>query len=126
MSVELEQIVEAFGQRSPNPFYRDYRGDAPKRRYLIAMTPRSGSTMLARQLSALDIGHPQEFLNEGFIANFDLLFPPPNLSDFEQFIVSNYTSKNGVFGLKADYHRFAHSRKIGYLSALYSDIDVYI
>ena len=90
------------------------------------MTPRSGSTLLARQLSALDIGHPQEFLNEGFIANFDLLFPPPSLSDFEHFIVSSYTSKNGIFGLKADYHRFAHSRRIGYMSSLYDDVDIYV
>jgi LPS sulfotransferase NodH len=126
MSVELSRIVDDFGQRAANPFYRNFGADSPRVRYLIAMTPRSGSTLLARQLSALSVGHPQEFLNEGFIASFDLLFPTPSLSDFESFVVSNFTSSDGVFGLKADWSRFKRATEINYLPRMQGEFDLYV
>jgi len=91
------------------------------------MTPRSGSTFLSQHISRrLNLGHPAEYLNEGFIANFEHLFPPPSLNDFENFVLTNFTSSTGVFGLKTDWWRFKRARELNYLSRLYEDVDLTI
>ncbi len=94
---------------------------------MIAVTPRSGSTLLAQELSRrYGLGHPGEFLNEGFIANFEHLFPTPSLSDFQRFLLNNFTSTEGIFGLKADWFRYERARELEYLPRIYENIDLYI
>jgi LPS sulfotransferase NodH len=124
--VLLSNIVDERRSRPANPFYRDVPPTKPRVRYLIAMTPRSGSTLLARQLSACGIGHPQEFLNESFLLRFEELFPDPTLADFEAFVLGHYTSSDGVFGLKADWTRLNAARAADYLPELHSSFDLYI
>ena len=126
LSVSLSDVVEERRSRASNPFYRGFPAVTPRLRYLIAMTPRSGSTLLARQLSACGIGHPQEFLNEAFLLRFEELFPNPNLTDFQSFVLGHYTSSDGVFGLKADWTRLAAAQNADYLPAVHSDFDLYI
>ena len=126
VSVALSDVVDERRSRANNPFYRGFPAVTPRLRYLIAMTPRSGSTLLARQLSACGIGHPQEFLNEAFLLRFEELFPDPNLTDLQNFILGHYTSSDGVFGLKADWTRLTAARAADYLPELHCRFDLYI
>jgi LPS sulfotransferase NodH len=126
MSVALSEIIEDRRSRPGNPYYRSFAKVTPRLRYLIAMTPRSGSTLLARQLSARGIGHPQEFLSESFFLRFEELFPAPGLADFEAFVLSHYTSIDGVFGMKSDWTRFNSAQCQGFFPGLHSDFDLCI
>jgi LPS sulfotransferase NodH len=124
--VLLSELIQERRSRPSNPYYRSVPKLTPRLRYLIAMTPRSGSTLLSRQLSACGIGHPQEFLNEAFLLRFEELFPNPSLADFEAFVLGHYTSTDGVFGLKTDWTRLNSAQRMDYLPALHSDFDLYI
>jgi LPS sulfotransferase NodH len=126
LPVQLANIVDERRSRPANPYYRGFPAVTPRLRYLIAMTPRSGSTLLARQLSACGVGHPQEFLNEAFLLRFEELFPDPSLADLESFLLGHYTSKDGVFGLKSDWTRLNAARQADYLPALHSGFDLYV
>ena len=126
LAVLLSDIVDERRSRPANPFYRRHSSASPRLRYLIATTPRSGSTLLARELSAHGIGHPQEFLNEAFLLRFEELFPEPSLDDFQSFVLGHYTSGDGVFGLKADWTRLNEARAADYLPELHSHFDLYI
>lgn len=124
--VLLSNILDERRSRPGNPYYRSLPSVAPRLRYLIAMTPRSGSTLLARQLSACGVGHPQEFLNEAFLLRFEEMFPVPSLADLEGFILGHYTSSDGVFGMKSDWTRLNAAREADYLPALHEDFDLYV
>lgn len=124
---DLNDVKQAFDRFPANPFYSAQPAVEPRQRYLIAMTPRSGSTLLAQQLSTrCGLGHPGEFLNEGFIAHFQHLFPTPSLEDFERFLLASFTTSHGVFGFKSDWFRFRQAREIGYLPRIYERIDLAI
>jgi LPS sulfotransferase NodH len=112
----VKQRHEALGN---NPFYDALRGRQPSKRYWIAMTPRSGSTFLAHEISALKVlGFPQEFLNEFYLPRLANILPMPSLTDFEDYILHTFTSKQGLFGLKIDWWRFARANELGCYSRL--------
>ncbi len=125
--MDLYDVKRAYNRLPPHPFYSHQTTVTPRSKYLIAITPRSGSTLLAQQLSRrYGLGHPGEFLNEGFIANFEHLFPTPNLADFQRFLLNSFTSPEGIFGFKADWFRYARARELEYLPRVYENIDLYI
>ncbi|MCA3740303.1 Stf0 family sulfotransferase [Phenylobacterium sp.] len=121
----LTEILQA---RRPSRFFErfaDFPG--PSKRYMIATTARSGSTFLCSRMAEYGtLGYPNEFLNESYIAEFDRLFPEPNLSDFENFVLSSFTTPNGVFGFKTDFWRFRQAMELGFLKSLHHPIDLVI
>ena len=121
----LTEILQA---RRPSRFFERFAGfPGPSKRYMIATTARSGSTFLCSRMAEYGtLGYPNEFLNESYIAEFDRLFPEPNLSDFGNFILSSFTSPNGVFGFKADFWRFRQAMELGFLKSLYHPLDLVI
>jgi LPS sulfotransferase NodH len=125
--VDLYDVKRAYNRLPSHPFYSGRPLITPRSKYMIAITPRSGSTMLAQELSRrYGLGHAGEFLNEGFIANFEHLFPTPSLSDFQRFLLTSFTSPEGIFGLKTDWFRYARARELEYLPRVYENIDLYI
>ena len=120
-------MKRAYNRIPSHPFYNAQPPVLPRAKYMVAITPRSGSTLLAQELSRrYGLGHPGEFLNEGFIANFEHLFPTPNLADFQRFLLNSFTSPEGIFGFKADWFRYARARELEYLPRVYENIDLYI
>ncbi len=77
----------------------------PKRFYMIASTPRSGSTLLAQHLWRSGImGAPHEYF--GFYSTMLTLVArlrPDNLEDYLTTLLPLRTTANGVFGLKTHY-----------------------
>lgn len=87
----------------------DMEGYIPsyEKAYLIAMTPRSGSTLLCDLLSNTGLaGKPNEFLNPNYIIQRLPKYSDKN-SLAEVFSKSiDYTmSKNKIFGIKASYYQ---------------------
>lgn len=86
---------------------RDFAGRSPVTlRYAILSAPRSGSTLLARELFRTGVaGDPHEYLNPMAIAAYQAasgatrVTLPEYLGDIE----SRRTSPNGCFGIKAHY-----------------------
>src|SRR5512146_1986599 len=100
---------------------------APAKRYLIATTGRTGSTLLCSRIAEYgDLGFPNEFLNESYITEFERLFPNPSLGDFERYISHAFTSQNGTFGLKSDWWRFRLAQESQLLRAFYEPLDLVV
>jgi trehalose 2-sulfotransferase len=75
----------------------------PLRRYAILATPRSGSTLLARALTATgQLGFPLEYLNRNAISAFKNLGGAPNLDalSYLEVMEQRRTSPSGWFGMK--------------------------
>jgi LPS sulfotransferase NodH len=124
----LQRIKESLGARPPSPFFsRDFGGRRPQKRYLIATTGRSGSTLLCKRIADHGVlGFPMEFLNESYIGEFDRLFPNPNLDDYCNYVTGAFTSTSHVFGLKTDWWRFRIAREEGLVDELLGEIDLIV
>lgn len=74
----------------------------PNFRYMIASTPRSGSSLLAMRLWATGrLGAPLEYFNFlNWMPTFQLRLGAPTLEDYVRRILALRTSPNGVFGFK--------------------------
>lgn len=123
----FETICERLAGRDRSPFFREVPGAEPARRYLIATSGRTGSTLLCSRIAEYgSLGFPNEFLNESYISEFERLFPNPSLDDFERYISHCFASKDGVFGLKTDWWRFRLAREMGVLRAFYEPLDLVV
>lgn len=124
----LQRLTENLGARPPSPFFnRDLGGWLPEKRYLIATTGRSGSTFLCKRIADHGtLGFPMEFLNESYIAEFDRLFPNPNLDDYCRYITWAFTSPDRVFGAKTDWWRFQIARSQGVADQLLGELDLVV
>jgi len=78
---------------------------APRQVYMVASTPRSGGTLLCRQLWASGImGAPAEYF--GFYSTFLRLvarIKPDTQEEYVAGVTARRTSANGVFGFKVHY-----------------------
>ncbi|MBX3484599.1 Stf0 family sulfotransferase [Phenylobacterium sp.] len=123
----LESICSRLAARRDSPFFRQTSARAPVKRYLIATTGRTGSTLLCSRIAEYgDLGFPNEFLNESYISEFERLFPNPSLDDFERYVSSCFASRDGVFGLKTDWWRFRLAREAELLRAFYEPLDLIV
>ena len=75
------------------------------RRYLIASTPRSGSTLLAEGLMTAGLGVPMEYLDLG--ATLPYLARRWGTDDLTEYVehVHRLRSRHGVLGVKAHWHQ---------------------
>lgn len=79
----------------------------PGTRYIIAMTPRSGSSYLADVMTSTRLlGTPEEYLNLDFLP--EILKAVPSLSPDEYLpnILKHAATPNGVSGIKASWGQF--------------------
>lgn len=79
----------------------------PRRRYIIAMTPRSGSSYLCDVLLRTRVfGKPGERLNEKFIPNMLQKIPATSADMYLRNSFRNAATKNGIAGFKASWFQF--------------------
>ncbi len=84
----------------------DAPADLPvTRRYVIAATPRSGSTMLAEGLMAAGMGVPAEYFDLDGTAS--VVAGRWEITDFTEYVdrLLCLRSRNGVFGVKVHWHQ---------------------
>ena len=125
----LATLRDRLNARPPAAFFSQAKPEpAPRRRYLIATSARTGSTLLCSRIAEYgQLGFPMEFLNESYIAEFDRLFPNLNLQDFEGFVQSRFaSSRSGVFGLKTDWWHFREARELGLFESFFSPLDLLV
>ena len=78
------------------------------RRYLIASTPRSGSTLLAEGLMAAGMGIPAEYFD---VRNtVQVIATRWGITDFATYLkkLHHLRSRSGVFGVKVHWHQLTH------------------
>ena len=75
--------------------------------YIIASTPRSGSTMLSNALWHTEMaGKPNEFLHKLHRSDYYKRFGFQNDAEYFDFLMKKRTSPNGIFGIKIHYSQF--------------------
>jgi trehalose 2-sulfotransferase len=87
----------------------DFTHRTPMRKcYIVASSPRSGSTYLCRLLGQSGLlGTPSEVLNPGFdLRAFKNRFKASSPADYIAELIGRRTAKSGVFGLKAHFENF--------------------
>jgi LPS sulfotransferase NodH len=92
----------------------DHEGP-PRLVYIVAATPRSGSTLLCRELWSTGLlGAPYEYLNaESAMLELVLRFQTASLDEFARRLQAARTTPNGVFGLKLHWPHFLFARMYG-------------
>lgn len=79
----------------------------PKCRYIVAMTPRSGSSYLCNVIEGTGLlGAPGEFLNEQFIPKIVKAIPGRTADEYFRNVSRVKKTRNGVHGLKASWFQF--------------------
>ena len=79
----------------------------PRSRYIIAITPRSGSSYLSNMLAKTGrFGSPPEPLGEKAVARLIRQIPARTPDEYVKNIIQIKKSKNGVSGLKASWFQF--------------------
>ena len=77
--------------------------------FIIAMTPRSGSSYLCDLMGASGrLGQPGEFLNPEFLPALLQRCPAEKPAEFLSHVLKERMSRNGVSGLKASWFQFAN------------------
>jgi LPS sulfotransferase NodH len=87
----------------------DFTHGTPMRQsYIVASSPRSGSTYFCRLLGQSGLlGTPSEVLNPGFdLKGFKNRFKASSPADYIAELIARRTAKSGVFGLKAHFENF--------------------
>lgn len=105
------------------------RADVPKLSYVIASTPRSGSTHLAACLwRAGDLGAPLEYLNPLHIEQMSSRLNVNGHVDYWRAVWARRTSPNGVFGHKLfqPYYVMAGREQPEILPMLRADLTVHL
>lgn len=79
----------------------------PRRRYLIAITPRSGSSYLCDVMTKAKLfGAPGEALAQEFIPNIAKRIPGRTPDEYLRNFIRAKASRNGVAGIKASWFQF--------------------
>lgn len=79
----------------------------PRRRYIIAITPRSGSSYLCDTMAkGKRLGMPGEMLNQEFIPSILKSIPGRTPDEYLRHVLRAKATKNGVAGLKASWFQF--------------------
>ncbi len=80
--------------------------DGPGRSYVIASTPRSGSTLLARALwDTGRAGAPKEYFNPHHLEDFVERWGPLEPQEYLARLLRHRTGPGGVFGVKIHFHQ---------------------
>jgi len=79
----------------------------PRSRYIIAMTPRSGSSYLCDMMTRTGrFGVPGEYLNKNFLPKILTAIPADNADDYIHRVFTKKKTRNGISGLKASWFQF--------------------
>lgn len=107
--MSAEDLKDLFAKALPQPERRQQilAKKPPKLRYLIAMTPRSGSSWLGDVLkSSQRMGHPDEMLSESLLPEILQSIPGQDADDYLNLLLRELCSSNGVAGIKVSWEQF--------------------
>lgn len=105
----MNKIAKLFDKSAPDQAALDAieAMPEPRRRYLFAMTPRSGSSYLCDVMTKTRIfGAPGEALNQEFIPNIAKKIPGRSPDEYLRNFIRAKAGRNGVSGLKASWFQF--------------------
>lgn len=105
----MKNIAELFLKETKDQALADVINQMvdPRLKYIIAITPRSGSSYLCDLIKQTRLlGSPDEYLNHQFIPNILKKIPANNADDYLKNIIKKFQSKNGVSGLKVSWFQF--------------------
>jgi len=102
----------------------DVAGSTPQKSYVLAMTARTGSTLLCALLEQSGLlGRPDEYVNpRGPVQMFYRHHPASNPTQYLSNIARAYQTPNGVFGLKTTFSDLEPVLKAVSLSSLLGPI----
>lgn len=84
----------------------------PRSRFLIAITPRSGSSYLCDVMTKIKLfGVPGEMINQQFIPEIIKKIPGRTAEEYIRNVIRCRKTKNGISGLKASWFQFRALRK---------------
>ena len=79
----------------------------PRSRFLIAITPRSGSSYLCDVMTKIKLfGVPGEMINQQFIPEIIKKIPGRTAEEYIRNVIRSRKTKNGISGLKASWFQF--------------------
>jgi trehalose 2-sulfotransferase len=79
----------------------------PRSRFLIAITPRSGSSYLCDVMTKIKLfGVPGEMINQQFIPEIIKKIPGRTAEEYIRNVIRCRKTKNGISGLKASWFQF--------------------
>lgn len=85
----------------------------PRSRYLIAMTPRSGSSYLCDVMAKTKrLGNPGEMFNPGFVPDILKRIPGRSAGEYTDNVFKVRQTRNGVSGIKASWFQFNNFKKM--------------
>ena len=80
---------------------------SPEMKYIIAMTPRSGTSYLCDVLKSTgQFGKPDEYMNFDFIPDIIKHVPACNADEYLEHVFKHMRSKNNYSGLKVSWFQF--------------------
>jgi LPS sulfotransferase NodH len=99
----------------------------PRSRFIIAITPRSGSSYLCDLMTKVKLlGSPGEVINQKFIPKILKRIPGRNPDEFLKNILRFRKTKNGVSGLKASWFQFRNFKNAMIDEHFYRDSNISI
>lgn len=88
---------------------KTWQDNKPRIRYVIAITPRSGSSYLCDLLKASKrFGRPDELINQEFLPNFIKRYGGETPDEYLRNVMRRTQTGNGVTGLKASWFQFSN------------------
>ncbi|MBN2700262.1 MAG: hypothetical protein JXR29_02285 [Methylothermaceae bacterium] len=107
MTAKLEKIFLDCPSPSPAFLKTLARQAEPRSRFIVAITPRSGSSYLCDMMKKTGrFGRPDEYLNANFLPGILTKIPAEHPGDYLRHVVKMRKTGNGVSGLKASWFQF--------------------
>jgi len=86
--------------------YDFFPGVSVQSTYIIASTPRTGSTLLSDLLwDSAKAGAPLEYLHDKHSLDYKARWGFKTVDEYAQMLLRSRTSDNGVFGMKVHFHQ---------------------
>jgi trehalose 2-sulfotransferase len=109
---KLQAIFDAFDPAAASPDLRRRVERAAgcnheARRYVVAFTPRSGSSWLTELLAKTKLlGQPNEWLNPKIVARLLERYPCGSVAEYLRVLPSFHSTRNHVFGIEASFYQY--------------------
>lgn len=98
-----------FNEINSEKFDLEYQIAEDIKTYIIASTPRSGSTLLGEVLKQTNLaGSPHEFLHDKHSKDYIQRWHTSNIQEYIQSLKSYRSTNNKIFGAKIHYHQLSN------------------
>lgn len=107
MSLTPKELFSQTRQYEPELLQTFEAMPDPRSKYIIAMTPRSGSSFLCDVLKKTKVfGNPDERFNQGFLPRILTKIPGPDADTYARNMFRHARSRNGIAGVKTSWFQY--------------------